>query len=647
MNIEKIAKIAVEEKGSMQKISELAFLLEKMSGSKIVVEIGTAEGGTFWGLSQVVDDKATVISISLPGKVFSINQYDEEDIENIKKLSKKTQKAHIINCDSHSPLTLKRLEQILDGRKIDFLFIDADHTWLGAKTDWLLYSPLVKNGGKIGFHDVGKYPFHGGNFCEVDRVWEKLKSYYKNEEFIDKEGGDWGGIGVLKYDSAVKIEENAKKPLVSIIVPIRYRTDLTKVCLDSIEKYTENFELILVQEGENEEITKLLKSYKAKFVQNKKPKGFAGAMNTGLSVATGEYFCFLNNDTVVTPGWLDEMLKVFEDGRVGLVAPTLTDTEILQSVDNNRGQIMEPVDDPLQLKGVCFLISKKCLDKVGKWDEKFGLGGGDDNDMCIRIKKAEYQLVVARKSYVYHYGSASFRELFNNDIEYSKKFATGQFKKLDDKYKLNSKPHVMIAIPTSSGNINYALSVRLIEWSHDPDIKISIKFYPHLAPLDNARNRAVKDFLEDYYTHLLFIDDDIIPQSNCLRELLVADKEVIAPLCFTWGHGDDGLPFPQPVAHRYNKDRKYEPYFGEGIEETDVVTGGMFLVKREVFEKLERPFYFTYHKNGVVIYSEDFVFSQQCQKLGYKLYTHYGLPCGHIRSVDVKGINDLMVKYGK
>lgn len=435
---------------------------------------------------------------------------------------------------------------------------------------------------------------------------------------------------------------------VSIIIPVRYRLDLTKVCIDSIKKYTTvPYELVLVQECEDKEITEYLKSVGGIFVQNVEPKGFAGAMNTGKLVANGDYYCFLNNDVVVIPGWLEEMIKVFEDKQVGLVTPTLPDTGIVQSVDENKGQDIDFITDPTSLKGVCFLVSKECLDRIGDWDESFGLGGGDDNDLCIRVLKGGFKLAIARKSFIYHYGSASFRELFKNDIEYSKKFAVSQHNKLNEKYGTKDPDFVLIAIPTVTGNLDYKLCARLIEWSHDKSIRIAIMFYPHMAPLDNARNRVVKDFLEDYYTHLLFIDDDIIPPSNCLHELLAADKEIIAPLCFTWGHGEDGLPFPQPVAHRYNKDRKYEPYFGKGIEETDVITGGMFLVKREVYEKLERPFYFTYHKNGTVIYSEDFVFSQQCQELGYKLYTHYDLHCGHLKVVDVKAINDLMVKYGK
>ncbi len=450
--------------------------------------------------------------------------------------------------------------------------------------------------------------------------------------------------------------------MISIIMPVRFRTDLTKVALDSLFNYTKDFELILVQDGEDKEMAELLKNYKAKIVYHKEAKGYVGAINAGFKEISpdSEYVMFLNSDTCCTPNWMEEMIKCFSlDTKVGLVAPTFTAWAGMQSIEENPKYGDYNFAD--EVVGVCMLYSREAINTLmekskeqgvigdGILDERYGMGGGDDNDISMRIKLCGYKTVVARKSFIYHYISGSFRKLFKDDVDYSKKHASNVFTKFQEKWKkeLGNKPHIMIAIPTVSGNINHALAVRLIEWSHDSAITISLKFFTNLSPLDNARNNAVKMFLEDYYTHLLFIDDDIIPPQNCLRELLAADKEIIAPLCFTFNHGDDGLLFPQPVAHRYNKEGKYEPYIGKGIEETDVVTGGMFLVKREVFEKLERPFYFTYHKNGLVIFSEDFVFSQQCQRLGYKLYTHYNLHCGHLKVVNVKDINDLCVKYLK
>lgn len=230
--------------------------------------------------------------------------------------------------------------------------------------------------------------------------------------------------------------------MVSIIIPIRYRPDLTRVCIDSILQYTKDFELILVQEGEDEEITELLKSYNVKFVQNKEPKGFSGALNTGIELAdkNTDYYCFLNNDTVVTPHWLENMLKAFANPEVGLVSPTFTGTSSRQSIEWNDGREFDYIYDSLKLMGVCFLIPKKVIDEIGVWDEQFGLGGEEDYDMCIRISNAGYLLCIARQSFIYHYGGASFKELYQGDMTVCQEHAKENFKILEKKHNLNLIP---------------------------------------------------------------------------------------------------------------------------------------------------------------------------------------------------------------
>ncbi len=224
-----------------------------------------------------------------------------------------------------------------------------------------------------------------------------------------------------------KEKEKKEKEMTSIIIPIRYRADLTRVCIDSVIGYTKDYELILVQEGEDKEITELLKAYVYKpyslsqgrignwrlFIQNKEPKGYSGALNAGMEIATGDYFCFMNNDIVATPYWLDEMLKAFEDKEVGLVSPTFWGTGNRQSVDWNNGEDFDYVLEPLVLMGVCFLIDRQTMDLVGKWDEQFN-HGGEDFDMTMRISNANCGLVIARKSFIYHYGGASTRELYKD-----------------------------------------------------------------------------------------------------------------------------------------------------------------------------------------------------------------------------------------
>lgn len=213
--------------------------------------------------------------------------------------------------------------------------------------------------------------------------------------------------------------------MISIIIPIRFRADLTRVCIDSILNYTRSFELILVQEGDDPEIANLLWFYEkdnenVKYVQNKVPKGYAGALNAGLAVASEDatHYCFMNNDTVVTPHWMDEMLKCFDDKdkEIGLVSPTFWGTGDRQSVDWNTTEQFDYVTDPTSIIGVCYLVSKECMDKVGVWDESFG-HGGEDFDMTIRVQNAGFGLMIARKSFIYHYGGASTRIVIGNDMD--------------------------------------------------------------------------------------------------------------------------------------------------------------------------------------------------------------------------------------
>jgi len=238
----------------------------------------------------------------------------------------------------------------------------------------------------------------------------------------------------------------------SIIVPCMYRADLTRVCIDSILNYSKDIELIIVQEGEDKELKELLESYKStigtmsdpnrylkptiKYIQNKTPKGYSGALNTGLELATGDYICFMNNDIVAVPGWLDKMLKCFKDKEnVGLVVPTFWGSGAKQSIDWNNGTEFDYVDNIFSIIGVCFLMPRTVLDKIGNWDESYG-HGGEDFDIVKRIMDAEYDIYVARESFIYHYGGASTREVVDHDFEKAK---ANQMAKLE----LFSKKHNM------------------------------------------------------------------------------------------------------------------------------------------------------------------------------------------------------------
>ena len=98
-------------------------------------------------------------------------------------------------ANSQDPATLADLGGLVQGRGIDLLFIDGDHTYGGVKQDFVNYSGLVNPGGLIVFHDICKH--REGMQCEVDVFWNEIKSNHQHQEFIHDPRQGWAGIGVL------------------------------------------------------------------------------------------------------------------------------------------------------------------------------------------------------------------------------------------------------------------------------------------------------------------------------------------------------------------------------------------------------------------------------------------------------------------
>lgn len=161
---------------------------------KTVVEIGTHAGGTFFVLCRCADPEATVISIDLPGARFSGGR--PKFVERLlPRMPLGTQKFHCLRADSHEHSSLNWLEATLQGRQVDVMLIDGDHTYEGVKKDFAMYSPLVRKGGIVAFHDIVRHPRDPG--CEVEVFWKEIKLRYKHEELIEDPQQGWAGIGVL------------------------------------------------------------------------------------------------------------------------------------------------------------------------------------------------------------------------------------------------------------------------------------------------------------------------------------------------------------------------------------------------------------------------------------------------------------------
>ncbi len=211
-----------------------------------------------------------------------------------------------------------------------------------------------------------------------------------------------------------------------IIIPIWNQLEVTKDCVTSIIKNTScPFRLIMVDNASDGETKCYLESLKAEkwlpaiLIRNEKNLGFVKAVNQGINSSDADYVCILNNDTLVTKGWLTEMINI---------AQTHEDIGIVNPSSNNLGQRPQK-GEPLLLYaeklksqsgkfvelgaaiGFCMLIKRAVIKKIGLFDEIYGMGNFEDTDYSRRAVKEGYKCARACGAYVYHRENTSFNKI--------------------------------------------------------------------------------------------------------------------------------------------------------------------------------------------------------------------------------------------
>jgi cephalosporin hydroxylase len=176
MEINEIQEIVSNNRAS-QNASELTALLYEVEQimPKVIVEIGVHKGYSLEVWKKAWPE-AEVIGIDIDTK-----ELDMKAVEGCK----------IIQGDSHLDKIEKRLQKLLKGRLIDFLFIDGDHMYEGVRRDFEMYAPTVAQGGIVAFHDAYIVDNPG---VEVHRFWEQAATLARNTITVGQGGT---GTGIL------------------------------------------------------------------------------------------------------------------------------------------------------------------------------------------------------------------------------------------------------------------------------------------------------------------------------------------------------------------------------------------------------------------------------------------------------------------
>jgi predicted O-methyltransferase YrrM len=155
---------------------------------RTVVEIGTDQGGTLYLWTRVAASDAVLVAIDTR-PLGLLGQRSPYALVRRGFARDRQRVELILPADSHDPATVGALERAVGARRVDFLFIDGDHSYKGVRRDFELYSPLVRSGGLVALHDIAS-PIAPG----VSRFWEELKGAYETDERIASDLG----IGVVR-----------------------------------------------------------------------------------------------------------------------------------------------------------------------------------------------------------------------------------------------------------------------------------------------------------------------------------------------------------------------------------------------------------------------------------------------------------------
>jgi O-antigen biosynthesis protein len=227
---------------------------------------------------------------------------------------------------------------------------------------------------------------------------------------------------------------SSEDPIVSVIIPIYGKFDYTLRCLASIAINLPQveFEVIIVDDCSPDHSRDFLsKVYGIHVVRNKNNQGFINSCNIGARVAKGRYLYFLNNDTEVFPGWMDELLRTFEnfpgtglagskllfpDGRLqeaGCVVWNDGSAWNFGRFQDKNNPIFNYAREVDYCSGASIMIPKQLFDELNGFDIHYYPAYYEDSDIAFRVRAKGFRVIYQPMSEVVHYeGVTSGKDIF-------------------------------------------------------------------------------------------------------------------------------------------------------------------------------------------------------------------------------------------
>jgi len=202
---------------------------------------------------------------------------------------------------------------------------------------------------------------------------------------------------------------------------------MTMSCLKTLrDTLGPDDQVVVVDNGSRDETAAFLASVEwVEVVTHQQNEGFAAGCNAGARRARNPVVVFLNNDTLLPPGWLEGLVTPFADPSVGATGPmsnvvsgpqcVIDDfydpkniDDVVRYADVLRRRAAGQTQETGRLVGFCLAVRTQLFTEIGGYDEDFGLGGCEDDDLCNRLRSAGWRLLIAKDTFVHHIGHQTF-----------------------------------------------------------------------------------------------------------------------------------------------------------------------------------------------------------------------------------------------
>jgi GT2 family glycosyltransferase len=228
--------------------------------------------------------------------------------------------------------------------------------------------------------------------------------------------------------------DDAAVPSVSIVVPCHDGVAYTKGCLASLRETLPRWfrgEIIVVDDASTDGTNAFLKRLakeddRVRVLRHRSSKGFLESCNHGAAESSGDFVLFLNNDTVLLPGWLAPLIStydrfadagavggklLFEDGRLQEAGGLVYSDASASKVGYLDPDVEAPIYDHLRevdYVSAAFMLTPRALFlELGGFDRRYGFGYYDDDDYCFAVRASGSRVYYQPESVIVHVEGAS------------------------------------------------------------------------------------------------------------------------------------------------------------------------------------------------------------------------------------------------